>query len=413
MHLFSRRNFLRLSTSGLLLPKSALADADERKFVFIFCQGGWDQCYFAAPLFDSSLVDMEGNVQLGTANDIPFVDSSYRPSVRDFFETYGNRTCLINGFESRSVAHDICLRLVSTGKSLSNSDDWPSIIAAHATSNPIMPFVSISGPTYTSRYDSTVVRVGSSGQLSKLLSGSTLNELGVTPPPADIEALEDRWMSDLLEQRRSQVFRGRAMEIMEKAVTADERRERLEELQSELSISASTNLKENLNLCVDLLQFGSSRSIMIGYQGYQDLGWDTHAANHLQGIHLENLFSDLNDFLYELKNTTTISGSSLLDNTTVVLLSEMGRFPQVNSRGGKEHWTFTSAIFIGSGIRGGQSIGLYNDYCFGEPVDLQTGHPSSQGTALLPGHIGATLLKLADIDSQEYISEPPIEAAIL
>ena len=153
--------------------------------------------------------------------------------------------------------------------------------------------------------------------------------------------------------------------------------------------------------------------MMVGYDGYQDLGWDTHAANHLQGIHLEALFSALNDFLYQLDNTTTESGNPLSENTTIVLLSEMGRFPQVNSRGGKEHWTFTSSLLVGSGVRGSQSIGGYNEYCFGEPVNLQSGEVSSSGTPLLPGHIGATLLHLADIDSQEHLREAPIEAAIL
>ena len=152
---------------------------------------------------------------------------------------------------------------------------------------------------------------------------------------------------------------------------------------------------------------------MIGYKGFQELVWDTHAANHLQGIHLEELFSELNNFLYRLHNTTDSNGSALINSTTVVLLSEMGRFPQLNSRGGKEHWTFGSAVLIGSGVRGGQSVGAYNDYCFGEKIDLQSGEPTENGTELLPGHIGATLLRLADIDSAAFLSENPIEAAIL
>ena len=119
-----RRHFLQLLPAGLLLPYSARASTSKRRFVFIFCEGGWDQCYFSAPLFDSNIVDMEPNAQPAQAYDIPFVDSSFRPSVRSFFEQYGSITALINGIESRSVAHDICLRLMCTGSSLSNADDW-------------------------------------------------------------------------------------------------------------------------------------------------------------------------------------------------------------------------------------------------------------------------------------------------
>ena len=91
----------------------------------------------------------------------------------------------------------------------------------------------------------------------------------------------------------------------------------------------------------------------------------------------------------------------------------MGRFPQLNSRAGKEHWTFTSAMMIGSGVRGGQSIGAFDQYCFGQNVDLISGEVHNSGEALVPGHLGATLLTLAGIDPQNYTQNLPIMAALL
>ena len=57
----------------------------------------------------------------------------------------------------------------------------------------------------------------------------------------------------------------------------------------------------------------------------------------------------------------------------------------MNFRQGKTHWTHTSSILIGSGVRGGQVIGAYDDRCLSQPISLETGEITSSGTYLLPG----------------------------
>ena len=136
----SRRRFLQCSGTSLLLP-SALASANtsqERKFLFVHCQGGWDQCYFSAPLHGNSNIDMEEDSTEAVLQGIHFVDSAIKENMRGFFDQFGNRCALINGIESRSVAHDVCLRLINTGTSLASTDDWSSILAGNAQEDPIM-----------------------------------------------------------------------------------------------------------------------------------------------------------------------------------------------------------------------------------------------------------------------------------
>ena len=68
---------------------------------------------------------------------------------------------------------------------------------------------------------------------------------------------------------------------------------------------------------------------------------------------------------------------------------------------------------MGSGIRGGQTIGHFDSNCFGQPVDLVSGEVNStNGTSLLPGNLGATLLTLGDVDPQKYTAALPIQAII-
>src|SRR5260370_3514163 len=48
---------------------------------------------------------------------------------------------------------------------------------------------------------------------------------------------------------------------------------------------------------------------------------------------------------------------------------EFGRTPQLNPRGGRDHWTGCwSVLFAGAGIRGGQVVGA-SDRIGGEPKD--------------------------------------------
>jgi uncharacterized protein (DUF1501 family) len=100
-----------------------------------------------------------------------------------------------------------------------------------------------------------------------------------------------------------------------------------------------------------------------------------------------------------------------MESTTVVVFSEMGRHPNLNSRGGREHWTYTPAMLIGAGVAGGRSVGGYTDTLQGEPVDPKSGEIYAGGEALEPNHLGATLMAIADQDPSP-LGVPPISALL-
>ena len=410
----SRRRFLQYSGTSLLLP-SVLARANtnsERKFLFVHCQGGWDQCYFSAPLHGNSNIDMEEDSTEAVLHGIHFVDSAIKENMRGFFDQFGNRCALINGIESRSVAHDVCLRLINTGTSLASTDDWSSILAGNAQEDPIMPLVAISGPLYTFNYTGSVVRIGSNGQLAALLNGDSLEELHLSYPQNRSQA-EDRFLQNLIDKRiqEKQNQQGKSLELLLQCKTAEERMRRLQDLEGQLDLTGGNTLRDRLDLAVDVLDRGLARCVTLGYEGWQGLSWDTHAAGFLQSFHLNELFGELQRTIEKLQQTSTNQGR-LLDEVTVVVVSEMGRFPQYNNRNGKEHWTYTSALLMGSGIRGGQTIGQFDPNCFGQSIDLQSGELDANGTKLLPGNLGATLLSLGDVNPQKYTDALPIQAII-
>ena len=82
--------------------------------------------------------------------------------------------------------------------------------------------------------------------------------------------------------------------------------------------------------------------------------WDTHTRNF--PILKENKLPHLDQTYTALLEDLDARG--LLDETLVVVMSEMGRTPRVNAAGGRDHWTYCySVLLAGAGVRGGTVYG--------------------------------------------------------
>jgi Protein of unknown function (DUF1501) len=82
--------------------------------------------------------------------------------------------------------------------------------------------------------------------------------------------------------------------------------------------------------------------------------WDTHTKNF--PILKDNKLPGLDQTYSALMEDLDARG--LLDETLVVVMSEMGRTPRVNANGGRDHWTFCYSVMLaGAGIRGGTVYG--------------------------------------------------------
>jgi hypothetical protein len=82
--------------------------------------------------------------------------------------------------------------------------------------------------------------------------------------------------------------------------------------------------------------------------------WDTHTKNF--SILKENKLPGFDQTFTALLEDLDRDGA--LDETLVVVMSEMGRTPKVNGSAGRDHWTFCySVVFAGAGIKGGTVCG--------------------------------------------------------
>jgi len=158
--------------------------------------------------------------------------------------------------------------------------------------------------------------------------------------------------------------------------------------QRALSLLTSTKLKAAFDLTTadpklrdryDRTLFGASaliarrlvevgiRFVNVTWDFPGDNSWDTHANNFvwLRGA-LPSLDATYSSLLEDLES------HGLLDETLVVMMSDMGRTPQVNAAAGRDHWTYCySVLFAGAGIRGGTVHGAsdaHSAYVKDKPV---------------------------------------------
>jgi len=408
-----RRQFLAgagaaLAALGLPLAARAATSPTDRKFVFVFNPGGWDPTRVFAPEFSNPNVSMEAGAARATVSGIPIVDHPARPSVRAFFEAFGSQSLVLNGVMVRSIAHEICSMIMMTGSSSGLSPDWPAILGYADRSRTTLPSLVLGGPSYPGDLGVAVARTGNNGQLEALLSGSALDmsDVAVREISRPAENVIDRYL-----QRRAAARALGTKSELEAALTGDlsaamDEVMDLKDLRYTMDFSTDGTLTQQAQVAAQALSLGVSRTVTLAHgNGGAAFGWDTHADNdNGQSPLFEDLFSGLLSLMAALQGTPGTSAPTLADETTVVVLSEMGRTPLLNEVLGKDHWPYTSVLMVGPHVTGGRVVGGFDDAYYGKLVDPASGDVTSSGEVLSAEMVGATLLQMADIDPEPYVS---------
>lgn len=410
--MLDRRTLLRMGGAGavarLLGPVgpalAAEAAPNRMKFVYVVNYGGWDPTRVFAAEFDNPAVDMERDAGLSTAGGLAFVDHTNRPSVRAYFERHHARSLVVKGVLVPSIAHENCLKWQMTGTTNEGASDWPAILAsARADAYPI-PHMVVAGPSFPGELGGVVTRTGASGQLAALLSGDIL---GWSTVPTEAPTARAGDVMDAYLERRAlaaaQAAAGRADGAWFDAFSAATGQSLdLKNLQSVVNFSSGSSFSAQCRLAAEVLAQSVARCVTVNFSYY---GWDTHVANDLyQSSNFEMLFAGLNELMDRLASTPGEFGGTLADETMVVVLSEMGRTPQLNAGDGKDHWPYTSVLFTGPGITGDRVVGGYDALYYGRSVDPSTGELSDGGVQITSAALGATLLQLCDIDPAEFVA---------
>ncbi|MCH9688841.1 MAG: DUF1501 domain-containing protein [Deltaproteobacteria bacterium] len=422
----TRRSFLAgagcATTAGLLAGHGSVQAATKttpRKLLMVFASGGWDISYALDPKPDLATVDApEGEIQM--FEDIPvFVDDS-RPRVTEFFEQYAPLAAVVNGINTRSIAHDVCSRTIFTGSSSGLNPDAGAMVGHQLGRDYPVPYLVLGRTAFSGPLGVSTGRVGATNQIVVLLDpeqayprapGSPYFHEGFLPD-ADDEAL----IRQLVEARaeRERAARGQRGHNRDRVDDFIESLAKGDLLRANAAgfgqAGDDLQLEAQVNLALDALEQDLAWAVNIS----ADLGFDTHDDNAPQGPLANGLYGGLADLAAELTaRPGSQSGNTLLDETTVVVFSEMSRTPRLNATLGKDHHAVTSALVFGAGVAGGRAYGATNDQVQGEWIDLHTGDVSPDGQPLEADQFVAGLACLAGADASEFLPNvEPFDAFI-
>ncbi len=399
----TRRNFGVALGASLAALATGAAHATSRRFLFVHAMGGWDPLCVFAPMFGASSIQMETDATPATVKNFKLVDSPNRPSVTPFFEKWGDQTLLINGLSTRSVNHETCQVVALTGGTSDGGVDWPTMLAAAEQARYYMPHLVLGGPAFPG--DQAVYVSRAEGLVQPAVNGNIL-ELVDTPfelPPSSARQTVDAYLAN-----RAAALAGGGVALASTYQTAVTRAKALVDADV-IDFPVVESLRDQGMNAIKAMSDNVARCATIS----AGFNWDTHADNSLQSENYESLFTDLGAILEQLRTTTTAEGKRLSDETTVVVLSEMGRTPAYNATQGRDHWPYTSALIIGSGITGNRTIGGYTDLYRGIGVDPKSGDLDESRNGVSTKSLGATLLALGNVDPGDYLTEPEVIQGVL
>jgi uncharacterized protein (DUF1501 family) len=306
----------------------------------------------------------------------------------------------VRGISVSSVAHQECLKRMSTGTRNETNPDLAAIVAHDNGNNLPLPYLILGDTAYTGEYAGSAGRVGSTNQIIALLDPAQAYQTAGKAPLATTnpeDALLQRYANATADRvKATRGALGYNRKRVDDFVESIRRGKALQGVRAGFGTRGRIlTLANQVELALDALQGDISQSVMLNTR----LGWDTHDANTDQAGFHETAFAGLTQLLDGLAaRPGRTTGSTMLDDTVVVCYSEFSRTPKLNSALGKDHWPVTSALVCGAGIKGGRAYGASTAAIEADTVDFATGARSATGMTLMSNHFCAGVLKACGID---------------
>jgi uncharacterized protein (DUF1501 family) len=283
-------------------------------------------------------------------------------------------------------------------------------MTAHALGRDLAaPYLVLGRTSFSGPYASIAARAGTANQLGTLLRAERAYPVG---SPADFTPRlpldgteEDLVRAHVLARAQARLDargqQGSNQQRLQDFVDALGRGDRLAATADFGDFGFTGELAFQAQLAVQALAQELSFAVQIELGGF-----DTHDNNLEQIPRGEQLFAGLRALVDELvARPGMAAGTRMIDDTVVLVVSEMGRTPKVNDTGGKDHWPVTSAMLIGGGLPGGRVLGGTDDGLLGRRVDLETGAPDEEGVQIQYGNFAAGLLQAVGVDAEAYLPD--------
>jgi hypothetical protein len=385
-------------------PRARATAITPRKLVMVLNAGGWDPTFVFDPKPGLPLVDAPAG-QLANIGGHTIWSDPTRNNVDAFFSTYGGITAVINGVQVRSFVHSDCMKRVLTGSPSETTPDMGAIAAYELGAGMPVPYLALGAYSRSGPYAAITGRAGTTNQLQALVdpaaaygpeTGPYAPSFGTSPSNAEDGAVRRFLEATAKREQKIRGQRGYNKKRIDDFIASLGRADTLSRFVREGASLGERGYTPDLNfqipLAVQALSEGLSHTAML----QSAPSWDTHTQNDYQGAYFQDLFGSLAALMQAL------DAANLLDTTTVMVLSEMGRTPKLNGDAGKDHWPVTSCMLIGAGVAGGRSYGGTTDALGAESIDLATGEVDANGLQLQTQNLVAGVLENVGVDPEPY-----------
>jgi len=374
------------------------------KLVMVLNYGGWDTTYSIDPKPGLPLIDVAEGTERRFGN-IPIWSHPSRPNVDRFFERWAPRTTMVHGVQVRSFVHTDCIKRVLTGSPSETAPDLGAMAAFELAPDLPVPYLALGSQARSGPLASITGRAGTSNQLVALVDpeaayaqpGGLIPDQGLIPTGQEQDLVAAFIAAGTARLRATRGQRGYNKRRIDDFAQSIERADRLARfVRDGASLGArdyTPQLEVQIPLAVQALRDGLSQAALL----QSSYSWDTHSGNNQQSMFHDGLFGSLDTLCAELES------ADLLDQTLVVVMSEMGRTPKLNGQQGKDHWPVTSCFMLGASVPGDRVLGGTNDELGARSVDLETGELDSAGTQLQAANLAAGILSTVGVDASGYL----------
>lgn len=385
-----------------------------RRLLVVLAGGGVDTVYGIDPKEAAHADIPDGMVRRYAELDV-FTHES-RPSVARYFEKHAGETAIVRGVSTDAINHAECQLRITTGSREVTRPDLCAMVGHELGRAMPVPYLVLGDVAFTGPYAVSAARVGGTNQLIELLDGDGGGAAGSAGEAAVRAALSDREAELMRQYAAASAERARAVRgaqgynrrRVDDFAEAMERGEQLRKMRRFGKRGETQSFGAQIDVALEALGQDLSQAVMLNTR----MAWDTHGDNYRQGEMHEAMFGELARLVDELKaRPGREAGTRLIDDTALVVLSELGRTPRMYN-GGKDHWPVTSAMVIGAGVTGGVVIGATTAGSEAVAVDLQTGLASEGGVKPMYSHLGAGILRLCGVEPRGYFEVPAFDAFV-
>lgn len=405
--MWSRRGFMAGVLGSLAYPALA-GDSSKGRLIVVVASGGWDPSFVLDPKPGIDSVDgPEPDLDPTNPDDIESVVSlgglTYgenrlkRPSVSAFIENWGSQMAVVRGVSTGSLSHGRSLARMLNGVGEDQAPDLCARVGAEDAYRSL-GYVDLSGLGRFGPYGASSARWGPRGQGKALVNPAvhfkapahTALDYPLLRPDPNRRALTESWLARRIDRYgdkhpQASVAAAVQIEALDRAAAL---REQGAALTASIPWGDRFSVTSDMDLAVALMREDACRAVLL----HTRQAWDTHTHHERQHNSWNTTFRALGGLM------TGLSEAGQLGNTTVLVLSEMGRTPRRNIHGGTDHWPFTSAMVLGAGVRGGHIGGGTDDLLQSLPTDPSTGQTGGIGDPLTPDQLVAGVLELVGVD---------------